>query len=258
MQHHSRVCGITLVLALVGWSCTQRLDPPASKTIDCVVRLESYDAKGAHRGSAGGIVLSHDDVYSYILTARHNLYAHEPFEPEDWGLLPMILPGATREVLLEPRIVSGSGHTKGEVVWEDAKWDALVFRVTKINRPAVEYWDEAPLWGAPSLTVGVYVYENMVMHFHGRYQGKADEHLIFSSHAHGGCSGGGVFVYTDGEWALSGLIVAIARNGLGIILHHITYAVPIYEIIEAIEGMLPSPSEEPPPDPLPLNILSEF
>jgi hypothetical protein len=223
------------------------------------VPVEAYDAEGVHRGSAAGIVFRHDGERTYILTARHALYFDEPFKPEDWGLPPLaIITGATRKVLLEPRVVFGVGHAKGEMAWESTILDAAVFWVDRINRPAVEYWKKPPPWGATALAVGMIYPYKLMMHFDGRYQGMVGGQQVFSTHAHSGCSGGGVFVYTDGKWALSGLIVAIGVNGPGLLLHHVTYAVPVYRIAQAVEDSAPSPPEVAPPEPLPLDILREF
>lgn len=261
MPGNSRFCTFALIFTFtcVGCNCTQRLDPPANKTIDCIVPVEAYDATGTHRGSAAGIVLHHDGERTYILTARHVLYFDEPFKPEDWGLPPLaIIIGATRKILLAPRVVFGIGHVKGEMVWESIKLDAAVFHVARISRPAVEYWEKPPPWSATALAVGMIYPYKLMMHFDGRYQGMVDGQQVFSTHAHAGCSGGGVFVYTDGKWALSGLIVAIGVNGPGLLLHHVTYAVPIYRIAKAIEGGASSPPEAAPPNPLPIDILQEF
>jgi hypothetical protein len=222
----------------------------------CVVAMQSYNGAGVHYGTASGIVFHHGGEHTYILTARHTLYYREPVVPEEGDFpFPVIILGLTREVLLTPRVLLGSGldSVVGEMIWESAFLDAALVRVARIDRPAVEYWLKPPAWDAPSLTVGLYEPMMLMMHLRGHYQGMAGQYLVFSSHAHAGCSGGGIFVYTEGEWALSGLTVAIGSNSPTDKLHHVTFAIPVYNIIEALGDTLPASEEAP--EPLPLDIL---
>ena len=127
-------------------------------------------------------------------------------------------------VMIEPNLMLTAAHVAGDgtgLTVGPEKLPAKLLYVDKDNDIALLYVSlecpcvslaDPPKPDVPVVIIGFPINE----HFHvqtvteGLVQGRWENRLAMTAPASGGNSGGGVFVYQDGEWKLAGILVEVA------------------------------------------------
>lgn len=230
MQHYSRFCAAVVSLAFFV-SCSSAHEPAfPERLLDHFVAVRGQEM-GIDRTGGMGIVYKHDDEkqQTYIVSARHILLRALPVASP---LLPFPL---TVKAWWTPAIRVGDKAQAAEIVWDDEELDAVILRTARIDLPVVEFLQKEPPWGAKAVLVGRFTPREVTLFFEGRVQRPSRSQQVFSVHGHQGCSGGGIFVYTEDGWKLSALSSMIGMQDNGAFLYHLVFGTPFYMIADAVD-----------------------
>lgn len=240
-----RYFSFVLILVLVACSCQgplpqqeslpQKDDPTkALETVrQSVVTVIGEDATGC------GVAVGSNAEHTYILTTYHVIevvtFVHQDIET-DSGIhfvlpFPSSRPGKTEVQIIENGEIV---KYETEVLQFDADLDFAVLGVEKLPIPTTAPRPDFDLTvGQEVLSIGNVVSNPYVKpHFRGEFIQFDDRGFcVFNAHIHPGCSGGGFFVYDDGEWVLVALIQGVAVLG-NKLLYDVSIGVPI-KLIDA-------------------------